>query len=71
MTKEVNVNLLRTVDPVSVPELEAMHTGSLLKRLERLRALHPDPSYCDWSDNELAATVHLIAFKNTSLWKTA
>ena len=71
MAKEVNLGSLRTVDPVTLQELEQMHTGTLLKRLENLRALHPDPILCDWSEAELAVTAHLIAFKNTDIWKSA
>lgn len=71
MTKDVNLNLVQTAEPVSLQELEQMHTGTLLKRLERLRGLHQNPDLCDWSDAEIFATSHLIAFKDTEIWKSA
>lgn len=71
MTKDVKLNLIRTVEPVSLQELEQMHTGTLLKRIERLRGLHQSPDLCDWSDAEIVASSHLIAFKNTEIWKSA
>lgn len=71
MTKNVKPVSLRTVDPMSLQELEQLHTGTLLKRLERLRSLHPDRSLCDWSSAEIAACAHLIAFKDTDVWKSA
>lgn len=52
-------------------ELEQLHTGTLLKRLERLRELQPDRMLCDWTEAEYDATEHLIAFKDTDIWKSA
>ena len=69
--KEVNLESLRTVDPMTLQELEQKHTGTLLKRLESLRALQPDRILCDWTAAEYAATAHLIAFKDTNIWKSA
>lgn len=50
-----------------------MHTGTLLRRLERLRKMPDahDPLYSDWEPEELEAVEQsdLIAFKQTDRWQ--
>ncbi len=48
-----------------------MHTGSLLKRLQRLRSLHESFEQSDWSKDERDSVADKIAFKNTQAWKDA
>ncbi len=61
----------KTVEPVPKNRLEGMHTGSLIKRLERLRALNESFLKSDWTDQEKIENSHLISFKDTNLWVTA
>jgi hypothetical protein len=48
-----------------------MHTGSLLKRLEQLRALPESFPHSDWTEQERDENRHLIAFKDTDIWQKA
>jgi hypothetical protein len=61
----------KTIDPMPKHQLEEMHTGSLLKRLERLRALNESFQKSDWTDQERLESNHVIAFKDTDLWAKA
>lgn len=70
---KINFELLRTVEPIAFDELQKLHTGSLLTRLKRLRALQESFELSDWLPEERDAVeaAGLIAFKQTAVWKDA
>lgn len=61
----------RTAEPMDIEELERLHTGTLLTRLQLLRSLHERPEDADLDKEELAQLVDVIAFKNTEQWRLA
>ena len=69
----INFEHLNTVEPVTVEEMEHLHTGSLLKRLKDLRSLQECFEDSDWSQEERDAVdaAGLIAFKNSEMWGSA
>lgn len=72
---DVNLDRLKTVKPVSMEQLNKLHTGSLLTRLQALRSLSLDESFdcCDLTLAEVDAVkkAGLIGFKNSDLWAEA
>lgn len=62
---------LKTVDPISRPDLAEMHTGSLLARSQQLRSLHESFEQSDWTEQERESVADKIVFKNTRIWKDA
>ena len=69
----VELESLRTVEPVAFEELRKFHTGSLLARLKLLRSLQVSYELSDWlpEERDAAEAADLIAFKGTATWKTA
>ena len=61
----------RTAEPMSIEELERLHTGTLLTRLQLLRGLHERPEDSDLYKEEIVQLVDVIAFKNTEEWRLA
>ena len=70
---DVNSVTLKTLKPMTVVELEQIHTGSLLKRLENLRLMHDSFKVSDWLIEEKVAVeaAGLIAFKKSDIWESA
>ena len=64
---------LNVVAPMAMEDLEVLHTGSLLKRLQSLRALQTSFEVSDWTEAQKKAVEEagLIAFKESTLWKAA
>lgn len=69
----IDINNLRTAQSTPKEQLQELHTGSLLKRLELLRSLQGSFEESDWlpEERDAVAAVGLIAFKNTESWKSA
>ena len=69
----IDINNLRTAESTPKAQLQELHTGSLLKRLELLRSLQGSFEESDWlpEERDAVAAAGLIAFKNTESWKSA
>ena len=61
----------KAVPIISVAELEKMHTGSLLTRLQKLRELEEDPASSTWLEEEISQFDDMILFKSSNEWKMA
>ena len=63
----------KALERMSRSELEAMHTGSLLSRLQRLRRCVDSPSTSDFTQDELnkIGSSAEIVFRDTEEWRSA
>ncbi|SNZ19383.1 hypothetical protein [Cohaesibacter gelatinilyticus] len=61
----------KAVPILSKEDLEKLHTGSLLSRLQKLRALEESESSSDWLASELPSAEEFVLFKETDAWRTA
>ncbi|ASP35492.1 hypothetical protein CHH27_21465 [Labrenzia sp. VG12] len=68
-----SIATLKTMKPVPPEDLEKLHTGSLLTRLQGLRSLHASFETSDWSPEarDAVEAAGLVAFKDTEIWQTA
>lgn len=69
MKKRHGVN--RALEPVSREALEALPTGALLARLERLRWCEESFAASDMSDEEYAGIAGKVVLKDTDTWRQA
>lgn len=62
-----------TIGPMTLSELQKLHTGSLLRRLEHLRTLEESYEVGDWYPEERDAheAAGLIGVKNSERWRIA
>jgi hypothetical protein len=63
--------LKRALPPLSREQLEALPTGALLARLERLRWCEESPDQCDLTEAQRESVSHLILFKTEEAWRRA
>ena len=63
--------LERAVPKMSLADLEALNTKTLIARLKRLRFCEEAPEQSDLSDEEISSVTDVILFKSDPDWKLA
>ncbi len=61
----------RAVDQVTTDELQKLHTGTLLARLQRLRWCEDTADLSHLSESEIASVGDKILFKEQPKWQRA
>lgn len=63
--------LARAVESIPVVQLDALPTGALLARLQRLRWCEDSPDRSDLSQAEIDSVRGAILFKSDPAWRSA
>jgi len=61
----------RAIAPIPLSELQALNTGALIARLNRLRHCEETSDRSDLSENEIRSAQGMILFKSDTEWKRA